>query len=184
MEDGTQEDYERLTPAFDVHARASLVGNLTSLLGMLAGPTLGYQIDRREHSLQTATRALRNGERIDMIVGALLHDVGDCFAPENHSEAAAVLLAPYVDEETHWVVKHHGIFQGYYYFHHLGGNRDARDQYRDSVHFDACEHFCAEYDQNSFDPNYDTLPLESFLPLLDEVFARPSRVPGIAPLDG
>lgn len=182
MEDGTKEDYERLTPAFEDHSRSTLVDNLTTMLGMLAGPTLGYQIDRYQNSLQSATRAMRNGERSDLIVGALLHDVADCFAPENHSDAAAALLAPYVDDEAHWIVKHHGIFQGYYYFHHLGGDRDARDRYRESPHFDACEHFCAAYDQNCFDPDYDTLSVEEFKPLLDEVFSRRSRVAGIAPV--
>jgi len=130
--------------------------------------------------LQSATRAHRNGESIDLVVGALLHDVADVFAPENHSDAAAALLAPYVDESTHWIVKHHGLFQGYYYFHHMGGDRDARDRYRESPHFDACVHFCAEYDQNCFDPAYKSMDLEDFVPMLDEVFSRPSQVPGIA----
>ena len=180
MEDGDRADYEMLTPLFEAHARGALVGNLTSMLGMLKGPKLGYQIDRYDHSLQSATRVFRNGERIDLVVGALLHDVADAFAPENHSDAAATLLAPYVDEETHWIVKHHGIFQGYYYFHHLGGDRDARDRYRDSPYFDPCVAFCADYDQNCFDPNYENMHLEDFVPMLDEVFSRPSRVPGIA----
>ena len=183
MQYGTRADYEMLGPAFEQHVRGNLVGNLVEMLGMLAGDPLGYQIDRYQHSLQSATRALRNGERTDLVVGALLHDVADCFAPENHSEAAAALLAPYVDEETHWVVKHHGIFQGYYYFHHLGGDRHARERYTDSPHYDACVDFCHEYDQNCFDPAYDTLPIEEFRPLLDEVFSRPSRLPGVAPLE-
>lgn len=182
MQDGDQADYEMLTPQFEEHARGALVDNLCTMLDMLKGPKLGYQVDRYTHSLQSATRAFRNGERVDMVVGALLHDVADAFAPENHSDAAAALLAPYVDDETHWIVKHHGIFQGYYYFHHLGGDRDARERYRENAHFDACAHFCAAYDQNCFDPNYDTLALEDFRPMLDEVFARPSRVPGVAPL--
>lgn len=182
MADGDQADYEMLTPLFEEHARDALVGNLTSMLKMLKGPTLGYKIDRYDHSLQSATRAVRNGERVDLVVGALLHDVADAFAPENHSDAAAALLAPYVDEETHWVIKHHGIFQGYYYFHHLGGDRNARDRYTDSPHFDACENFCAEYDQNCFDPDYDNMDLDDFVPMLEEVFGRPSQVPGIAPL--
>jgi len=160
MQYGTKHDYELLCPACAQHTRGNLVDNLCNLLGLLKGPTLGYQIDRYSHSLQSATRALRNGESIDMVVGALLHDVADGFAPENHSEAAAVLLAPYVDDETHWVVKHHGIFQGYYYFHHLGGDRDAREQYLDSPFYDRCVHFCAEYDQNCFDAAYDALRLE------------------------
>ena len=182
MEHGDQADYQMLTPRFEEHARSALVPNLTTMLNMLKGPTLGYQVDRYEHSLQSATRAFRNGERIDLVVGALLHDVADSFAPENHSDAAATLLAPYVDEATHWIVKHHGIFQGYYYFHHLGGDRDARDLYRESPHYDACVGFCAEYDQNSFDPAYNTMEIDDFVPMLEEVFARPSKVPGVAPI--
>jgi len=182
MQDGERADYEMLTPQFEEHARGALVGNLLTMLDMLKGPTLGYQIDRYDHSLQSATRAFRNRERVDLVVGALLHDVADAFAPENHSDAAATLLAPYVDDETHWIVKHHGIFQGYYYFHHLGGDRNARDRYVESPHYDACAHFCAEYDQNCFDPLYENMAIQDFVPLLDEVFARPSRVPGIAPM--
>ena len=182
MADGTREDYEFLGPLFDQHARGSLVDNLVTILGMLAGPKLGYQIDRYQHSLQSASRALRNDERPDLVVAALLHDIGDAFAPENHSAAAAALLAPYVDDETEWVVRHHGLFQGYYYFHHLGGDRDARDQYRDSPHYDACVRFCADYDQNCFDPDYPNLAIDDFRPALDEVFGRESRIPGVAPL--
>ena len=183
MAEGTQADYEMLTPLFEEHARGVLVNNLVAMLGMLRGPKLGYQIDRLEHSLQSATRAYRNDERVDLVVGALLHDVADTFAPENHSVGAAALLAPYVDEEVHWVVKHHGIFQGYYYFHHLGGDRNARDRYQASPHFDACVGFCAEYDQNCFDPAYPTMAMDDFVPMLDEVFTRPSQIPGVVPLE-
>lgn len=182
MAHGTPADYEMLGPAFETHARDALVQNLITMLGMLQGDPLGYQIDRYDHSLQSATRALRNNESLDLVVGALLHDVADCFAPENHSDAAAALLAPYVDDETHWVIEHHGIFQGYYYFHHMGGDRNARDLYQDSPYYDACIDFCHEYDQNCFDPNYDNMKIEEFIPMMHEVFSRPSRVPGIAPL--
>lgn len=183
MADGTKEDYGYLTPEFESHARANLVPNLLTMLDLLRGPKLGYQIDRYQHSLQSASRAMRNEESVDLIVGALLHDVADGFAPENHSEAAASLLAPYVDDETHWIVRHHGIFQGYYYFHHLGGDRDARDRYRESEHFDACVAFCEHYDQNCFDPDYQNVAVDEFVPLLEEVFSRPSRIAGVAPLD-
>lgn len=179
MADGTKADYEMLAPAFEDHARAALVPNLVQMLELLKGPTLGYQIDRYAHSLQSATRAVRNDEPVDMVVGALLHDVADAFAPENHSDAAAALLAPYVDEETHWVIKHHGVFQGYYYFHHLGGDRDARERYLDSPHYDRCVDFCEYYDQNCFDPAYDNMAIDEFVPMLDEVFSRPSTVPGV-----
>ncbi len=184
MEEGTREDYELLVPLFEQHARGALVDNLLSILGMLAGPKLGYQVDRYEHSLQAASRALRADERPDLVTAALLHDIGDAFAPENHSEAAAALLAPYVDEEATWVVRHHGLFQGYYYFHHLGGDRNARDAHAGSPHHHACVTFCANYDQNCFDPDYPSFGIDTFRPILDEVFGRPSRVPGIAPLDG
>ncbi len=179
MADGTEEDYHYLDKLFTEHTRGALVDNLLGILATLQGPKLGYQVDRYEHSLQSASRALRADESADWVVAALLHDIGDVFAPENHSEAAAAILAPYVSDEVAWVVKHHGIFQGYYYFHHLGGNRDARDRYADSPHYEACRRFCADYDQNCFDPDYDTLPVEAFSAALDEVFARPSRLPTI-----
>jgi len=179
MDQGTKSDYERLAVTFEEHARSGLVDNLCNLLGLLKGPTLGYQCDRYSHSLQSGTRALRNGESADMVVAALLHDIADTFAPDHHSAAAAAILAPYVDDETHWVVKHHGIFQGYYYFHHLGGDRAAREIYEASPFYDRCVDFCASYDQNCFDPAYEVLDLEDFRPLMDEVFSRPSRINGM-----
>ena len=181
MEAGTREDYERLTALSDAHTRGALVDNLLRMLDLLKGPNLGYQVDRYEHSLQSASRAARADESDDLVVGALLHDIGDVFAPDNHSQAAASLLAPYVDERTEWIVRHHGLFQGYYYFHHLGGDRNARDEQRSSPHFDACAAFCADYDQNCFDPAYPTMRIEEFEPLLRDVFARPSRLGGVAP---
>jgi predicted HD phosphohydrolase len=184
MQYGTREQYAHLGAAFEQHARGALVDNLINLLGLLKGPTLGYQCDRYSHSLQSGTRAYRNDESVDMVVAALLHDIADGFAPENHSDAAAALLRPYVDDETHWVVKHHGLFQGYYYFHHHDGDRNARDQYQDSPYYDRCVDFCHEYDQNCFDPNYPVMDIEDFRPMLDEVLSRPSRVPGVAPLPG
>ncbi len=179
MEDGTKEDYEFLGEEFSEHTLGVLVENLLAMLRVLQGPTLGYQVDRYEHSLQSASRALRADESVDMIVGALLHDIGDVFAPVNHSQAAATILKPYVDERTEWVVRHHGLFQGYYYFHHNGGDRDARERYSDSPFYDDCVRFCAEFDQNCFDPSYDTLPIEAFQPLLDEVFSRPGALDAI-----
>lgn len=181
MQYGSKADYERLNEIYEDHGRSHLADNLVTLLGRLAGPKLGYQIDRYQHSLQSATRAMRAGERADLVVAALFHDIGDVIAPENHSDVAAAILAPYIDDEAHWIVKHHGIFQGYYYFHHLGGDRDARDRYRDSPYYDACVAFCAAYDQNCFDPSYDTLPIEAFDAVVTEVLSRPSRIPGVAP---
>jgi len=108
-------------------------------------------------------------------VCALLHDIGDTLASFNHSELAAVVLEPFVSEENHWIVKHHGIFQGYFFFRHLGLDRNMRDRYRDHAYFQACADFCADYDQNSFDPRYDTLPLAFFEPIVRRVLAAPKR---------
>ena len=132
----------------------------------------GYQVSRLEHSLQSATRALHAGESEEMIVAALLHDIGDELAPMNHSEYAASILKPYVSEKTHWIVEKHGEFQAYYYAHHLGGNRNKRDKYKGHKYFDACVNFCEKYDQCSFDPNYETYPLEKFEPMVRNIFAR------------
>ena len=132
MADGTREDYEQLSRIFEGHAQETLVPHLLSVMRLLEGPTLGYQIDRARHCRQSATRALRNGESSEFVVAALLHDIGDVLAPDNHSAVAAAIVAPYVSEETEWVVRHHGLFQGYYYFHHLGGDRHARERYTQS----------------------------------------------------
>ncbi len=172
MADGTAEDYRQLDKRYRDHAAETLVEHLLTTLRLLEGPTLGYQIDRERHSRQSATRALRNGEPDEFVAAALFHDIGDVLAPANHSEVAAVILTPFVSEETAWVVRHHGLFQGYYYFHHLGGDRDERDRYSESPHFDRCIDFCASYDQNCFDPHYDDLQVEDFVPLLNEVFSR------------
>lgn len=182
MENGTRADYEALGKVFTEHTQRDHVDNLVNLLTVMKGPKLGYQIDRYQHSLQSASRALRAEESIDLVVAALLHDIGDSVAPANHSAMAASLLRPYVDDETHWIVQHHGLFQGYYYFHHLDGDRHGRDIYVDHEYYEACVKFCHNYDQNCFDPDYPNISLDEFVPLMHEVFARPSKVPGVAPI--
>ncbi len=177
MADGSREDYELIFAEVAAHKAANLADRLMALLRSMRGPTFGYRIDRYRHSLQSATRALRNGEDDEMVVAALFHDVADPVAPENHSEVAAGILRPYVGERTHWIVRYHGLFQGYYYFHHLGGDRDARELHRDHPWFDDCASFCEHYDQNCFDPDYDEMALEEFAPLVREVFGRPTRFP-------
>ena len=175
MEDGTRAEYEFLGKLWNDHHQGRVADNVLAMLKTLEGPKLGYKIDRYQHSLQSATRALRDGADEETVVCALLHDVGDTLAPDNHSGLAAAILRPYVNEANHWIVKHHGLFQGYYYQHHLGGDRDARERYRGHPRFEACVAFCARYDQNCFDPGYDTLPLDSFEPMVQRVFARPPR---------
>jgi predicted HD phosphohydrolase len=175
MDDATPEQLAVVISEANLHLNAKLVDTMVSLLNTLRGPTLGYAVDRYEHSLQTASRAHREGARVDMVVAALLHDVGDTIAPANHSELAGAIVAPYLDEEATWVVRHHGVFQGYHYWDRIGLDRNAREIYRSDPYFDAAAHFCGEWDQEAFDPAYDTLPLDTFVPLLKEVFTRPAN---------
>jgi len=173
MADGSREEYLFLDREWKAQMHGQVAGQALDMLRKLEGPKLGYKIDRYQHSLQSATHARRAGLDEDMVVAALLHDVGDLLAPENHSALAAAILEPYVNERATWIVRHHGIFQGYYYFHHLGQDRDARERYRGHPHFEACAEFCANYDQNCFDPDYDTAPLKDFIPLVERIFSRP-----------
>lgn len=172
MDDASAEDLAVVVHLAKVHLQDKVADRVLDLLAGMKGPTLGYQVDRYEHSLQTATLAYREGARPDMVVAGLLHDIGDAIAPANHSEMAATVLAPYLDEEATWVVRHHGVFQGYHYWDRIGFDRNARERYRGNPHFDAAAHFCGAWDQVAFDPAYDTLPLETFEPMVREVFAR------------
>ena len=144
-------------------------------LRLLAEDTGGFAVDRLTHSLQTATRAQNDGCDDEYVVCALIHDIGDSLASVNHADLAATILEPFVSEKNCWIVKHHGIFQGYYFFHHLGLDRDMRDRFRDHEWWHDCAQFCEKYDQNSFDPGYETLPLEAFEPALRKVFATPRK---------
>ena len=171
MKKGTKEDYLLLDKNEKDFAKKT-ADRILKFLSSLTETLEGYQVSRLEHSLQSATRALHAGESEEMIVAALLHDIGDELAPMNHSEYAASILKPYVSEKTHWIVEKHGEFQAYYYAHHLGGNRNKRDKYKGHKYFDACVNFCEKYDQCSFDPNYETYPLEKFEPMVRNIFAR------------
>ncbi len=171
MEDGTAEDYA-LLERYEEGYVASLPDRLLDSLDKLKSSLAGYQVSRYEHSLQSATRALRDGRDEEYVVGALLHDIGDELAPYTHGEMVAAILKPYVRPEVCWIVKHHGLFQMYYYAHHSGGDRNARDRYRDHEWYDACAEFCEKYDQNCFDPSYESLPVEEFEPMLRRVFGE------------
>ena len=171
MKKGTKEDYLLLDKNEKDFAKKT-ADRILKFLSSLTETLEGYQVSRLEHSLQSATRALHAGESEEMIVAALLHDIGDELAPMNHSEYAASILKPYVSEKTHWIVEKHGEFQAYYYAHHLGGNRNKRDKYKGHKYFDACVNFCEKYDQCSFDPNYESYPLEKFKPMVRKIFAR------------
>ena len=174
MTEGTQEDWMAIVESGKPFNRA-LGDRLVASLKSLAEDTGGYPVDRLEHSLQTATRAHRAGRDEEYVVCALMHDIGDLMGPANHAEIGAMIMKPYVSEANYWMMDKHGIFQGYYFFHHLGLDRDMRDQYRGHPHFEHCAQFCHLYDQNSFEAGYDSLPLEAFEPMLRRVIATPKQ---------
>lgn len=170
MDQGTQEDYDLIFAQHD----PVIENQADQVLGWLEAMHVDspYRVSRFEHSLQTATRAERDGADDETIVCALLHDIGDLIAPANHSQVAAALLAPYISAKNRWVVEHHGLFQGYYWFQFAGHDRHARETYKDHEYYEDCVRFCANWDQPSFDPDFDTRPLEHFAPLVHELFAK------------
>lgn len=173
MRDGTAAEYA-LLHQLEREYIAALPDRVLAGLRALDDGLGGYQVTRLEHSLQAATRAERDGADIDWVVAALVHDIGDGLAPENHSQMAAAILRPYVRDEVTWVVAMHGLFQQHYYGHHLGLDPDAREAYRDHPWFERCERFCERWDQAAFDPSYPTEPLAHFEPLVRAVFGRPA----------
>ena len=174
MKDGTEADWSIIGSHFMDFA-AALPDRVLAHLKLLDGDYGGFPIDRLQHSLQTATRALRAGESEPYVVMALLHDIGDTIGSYNHPEIAAAILKPFVDEKLHWIAEQHGIFQGYYFFHHLGMNRDMREAFRGHDHFEDTARFCELYDQSAFDPAYESAPLDFFEPMVRRVFARPQN---------
>ena len=170
MKDGTRAEYD-LISEHDLANAGQMADRMLAALRSMDGPS-PYRISRLEHCLQSASRAERDGASDEMIAVALLHDIGDVFGPLNHSQVAAAILRPYVSEQSWWIVQHHGLFQGYYWFEHYNRNPDERDRYRDHPHYEATVAFCENWDQNCFDPAYRSKPLEYFEPLVRELFAR------------
>jgi len=171
MQDATKEDYQKIAE----HSLAFFGGlpdRVLTHLQLLAGDTGGYAVDRLTHSLQSATRAHRDGRDEEYVVCALIHDIGDTLASSNHADLAATILKPFVSERNLWIVEHHGIFQGYYFFHHLGLDRNMRDRFRDHEYFRDTAEFCALYDQNCFESGYDAMSLEEFTPMVHRVFSK------------
>ncbi|MEO8124988.1 MAG: HD domain-containing protein [Burkholderiales bacterium] len=174
MEESTAEDWQKIGAEFMPFAM-KLPDRLMAHLKLLDGDYGGFPIDRYTHSLQTATRALRDGRDEEYVVCALLHDIGDTLGTLNHFDIAAAIVKPFVSEANHWMVQHHGIFQGYYFFHHLGLDRNLREQFRGHEHFARTEEFCARYDNPAFDPQAEALPIGEFEPMLRRVFAQPKQ---------
>jgi len=174
MTEGTKEDWDKIAIGA-IELAAGLPDRVLAQLRQLGGDYGGFAVDRLEHSLQTATRAYRADRDDEYVFCALIHDIGDLLGPLNHADVAAAVVKPFVSEQNHWMVEKHAIFQGYYFFHHLGLDPDLREQFRGHEWFDYTAEFCQEYDQAAFDPGYDTLPLEHFEPLVRQVMTSPKR---------
>ncbi|AMO77577.1 MULTISPECIES: HD domain-containing protein [Pseudomonas] len=174
MEDGSVEDWSIIAQDFAAYA-TQLPDRILAHLRLLDGDFGGFPVDRLSHSLQTATLAHRDGRDEEYVVCALLHDIGDTLGSYNHADIAAAILKPFVSPENHWMIEKHAIFQGYYFFHHLGLDRHLREQFKDHPQFEQTIEFCARYDAAAFDPEGETLPLEFFEPMLRRVFAKPRQ---------
>ena len=174
MQDSTTEDYAIILARHAEHLDGHADRVLDALRALGEGDA-GYAVSRLEHSLQSATRARRDGRDTDYVVMCLLHDIGDALAPRNHGALAAAVLAPYVSPRLTWITEHHPVFQFRYYGRHVGGDPEAREGYRGHEWFDDTVEFCELYDENCFDERYDAMPLDAFAPLLREVLGREAR---------
>ena len=174
MEQSTREDWACIVPEALKMAQA-LPDRVLAHLSLLDGGFGGFPVDRYTHCLQTATRALKDGRDEEYVVCALLHDIGDTLGSFNHADIAATILQPFVSEENHWMVKHHAIFQGYYFFQHIGMDRNLRDNFKAHPAYERTAEFCALYDNPAFDPQGETLPLAEFEPMLRRVMASPRQ---------
>ena len=173
MKDGDKEDYLLLQKYEEKYVSLTYERIIEELTRQGKNTMEGYKITRLDHGLQSATRAYNDGADIDWIVGALLHDIGDGLAPQNHDRFSAEVIRPYVRDEITWVIEHHGIFQMIYYAHHYGWDKNARDKFKDNIYFQTCADFCERWDKKSFDPEYENKDLDFFKPLIKEVFSRP-----------
>lgn len=172
LQESAKEDWQLIFSEFSRFAKG-LPDRVIAHLKLLKGDFGGFPVDRYTHSLQTATRAFRDGRDDEYIICALLHDIGDTLGTYNHPDIAAAILKPFVSEANLWMIQHHNIFQGYYFFHHISMNRNMREQFRDHVYFERTAEFCELYDSPAFDANFETLPISEFEPLLRRFFAKP-----------
>ena len=174
MIDGTPEEW-MLVGMSAIEFNRKLVDRVLGHFKLLDGDFGGYAVTRLEHSLQTATRAFRDGRDEEYVVCALLHDIGDTLGSLNHADIAAAILKPFVSEKNLFLVEKHAVFQGYYFFEHFGLDKNLREQFRGHPLFEYVAEFCEKYDQNSFDPDYKSMKLEEFEPMVRNDFSSPKR---------
>lgn len=172
MEDGTAAEWEIIKANAYAHVDG-LPDRVLTHMNLLADDFGGFAVDRLEHSLQTATRAMEDGRDEEFVVCALLHDIGDTLGPMNHADIAAAILQPFVSVQNHWIVQHHGVFQGYYFFEYFGLDKNMREKFKGHEHYEVTEEFCRKYDQVAFDANFTSMPLEEFAPMVRRVLKEP-----------
>ncbi|MGR8921488.1 MAG: HD domain-containing protein [Gammaproteobacteria bacterium] len=170
----TAADWEHIVGEYKQYF-AGLPDRILAHMRLLDSDYGGFPVDRLQHSLQTAELAAEDGRDDEYVVCALLHDIGDTLGTANHPEVAAAILKPFVSEANHWMIEHHGVFQGYNFFHHIGMDRNMRDRFRDSPYFDYTAEFIAKYDDPAFDASKPRLELTTFEPLVRRVFAEPKN---------
>ena len=176
MQDGTLEDWA-LLDRFEEEFNAGLAERILGAVRALEGSYGGYRVSRYTHSLQAATRAMRDGKDEEYVVAALVHDIGDEYAPFTHGEMVAAVLKPFVREELCWMVRYHPVFQLHFFSYLSEDDRNRRDAWRDHPNFALTAEFCERYDQASFDPDYPTEPIETFVPMVERVFGEPRYLP-------
>jgi predicted HD phosphohydrolase len=176
MADGTPEEWA-LLDRFEEDFNAGLPDRILGAVDKLNGSYGGYLVTRYTHSLQAATRAMRDGKDEEYLVAALIHDIGDDLAPFTHGEMVASVLKPFVREELCWMVQRHPVFQLHYFSALSEEERNSRDRWRDDPHFELTAEFCERYDQASFDPDYPTESIDVFEPMVRRVFAEPRYLP-------
>lgn len=175
MDEGSTDDYEVLKRVHE-HSLAVLPDLLMGLLNDL-GADANYPITRLEHSLQSATRAMRDGRDDEYVVCALFHDIGESLGPFNHGDVVAAILTPFVSEGNAWMLANHPVFQTYFYASFLDLDPNARDKYKDNPYYDQTVEFCAKYDEVSFDATYDSEPMSTFEPMVRKILSKPWSPP-------
>ena len=63
------------------------------MVDSLKGLNIGCLVDLHEHSIQTATRALRDGADDETVICGLLHDIGELMVPICHGEVGKSKLS-------------------------------------------------------------------------------------------
>ena len=169
MQDGTLEEWQIIAAAHYKHFKHT-ADTFIDLLKSLEQHTLGFACDQLQHALMAGTLARRAGASNEHIVIALCHDIGKSINVPNHGAIAAEMMKPYISEDSYHVIYNHQAFQGEYYYQYLGAPTDLRLQWNDESWYPLACKLVDEWDAPAFDPDFEVDSLESFIPLMREVF--------------